>query len=188
MGFLFFFSGPALAVELYEKMCSDYDPSNSSVFHMRACKCDFLATVRQSRVAVHSRQGEPTPCIKGFADTGDGEKYPCHNSQLLSRTSIPDLIGEHHSDGIFVNDIWGWVGPGGEEIALVGLMDRAAFVDVTDPVNPQVLGVVMYKGPKPTYWSDIKAYDNYAYIVSENIGNGLQVCCSSLTLFRCRIQ
>ncbi len=39
------------------------------------------------------------------------------------------------------NDIWGWADPmTGREYALMGMTDGTAFVDVTDPDNPAVLG------------------------------------------------
>ena len=61
-----------------------------------------------------------------------------------------------------------------------GVRDRraarpgAAFVDVTDPTHP------VYLGNLPTQtgnslWRDIKVYRNYAFIVSEASGHGMQV-------------
>jgi choice-of-anchor B domain-containing protein len=74
------------------------------------------------------------------------------------------------------NDIWGWADPaGGNEYALMGLNTGTAFVDVTDPANPIYLGRL----PSATVassWRDIKVYQNYAYIVADNVGpHGMQV-------------
>ena len=73
------------------------------------------------------------------------------------------------------NDSWGWTDPtNGKEYALVGLDNGTAFIDISDPVN------VVYLGKLPTHtspsiWRDIKVYNNYAFIVSEAGGHGMQV-------------
>ncbi|MGH3056494.1 MAG: hypothetical protein ACRDL7_16085, partial [Gaiellaceae bacterium] len=56
----------------------------------------------------------------------------------------------------------------------VGLTSGTAFVDVTNPATYRYLGFL------PTHtldspWRDIKTYQNYAFIVSEASGHGLQV-------------
>jgi choice-of-anchor B domain-containing protein len=73
------------------------------------------------------------------------------------------------------NDIWGWTDSlDGKEYALIGLSNGTGFVDITDPENP------VYLGRLPTHtsnssWRDIKVYNNYAFIVSEAGGHGMQV-------------
>jgi len=73
------------------------------------------------------------------------------------------------------NDSWGWTdSTNGKEYALVGLDNGTAFIDISDPVN------VVYLGKLPTHtspsiWRDIKVYNNYAFIVSEAGGHGMQV-------------
>ena len=69
------------------------------------------------------------------------------------------------------NDCWGYVAPSGREYALVGTGSGTAFVEVTDPSNPDVVAIIA--GP-PSLWRDIKVYDHYAYAVSEG-GSGIQV-------------
>ncbi|MBC8345559.1 MAG: choice-of-anchor B family protein [Candidatus Marinimicrobia bacterium] len=117
--------------------------------------------------------GSKIPCEEGYADG-----YPCKGVDLLSFLSPQDLGGTD-----ILNDIWGWTdSQTGNEFALVGLLNGTSFVDVTDPVNPVVLGLL------PTHtissiWRDIKVYNNYAYVVSENAGNhGVQIF--DLTLLR----
>jgi len=69
------------------------------------------------------------------------------------------------------NDCWGYVSPSGREYALIGLSLGTGFVEVTDPANAQIVGVV----PGPTSsWRDIKTYQEFAYVVSEG-GGGIQV-------------
>ena len=121
---------------------------------------------------IKSITGNKIPCEGGYA--GD---YPCKGVDLYSFVSPQDM------GGLELNDIWGWTDPQtGKEFALVGLLNGTSFVDVTDPVNPVVLGLL------PTHtvssiWRDIKVYKNYAYIVSERAGNhGVQIF--DLTLLR----
>ena len=105
-----------------------------------------------------------TPCEGGFADG-----FPCNGFNLQSHISL----GEMNASG--GNDSWGWTDPdNGKEFALIGLDNGTAFIDVSDPVNP------VYLGKLPTYtsssiWRDIKVYNNYAFIVSEAGGHGMQV-------------
>ena len=74
------------------------------------------------------------------------------------------------------NDLWGWAdAQTGREYALMGLTNGTAFVDVTDPQEPLVLGRL----PTHTvdsFWRDIKVYGDHAYIVADDAGaHGMQV-------------
>lgn len=124
-----------------------------------------------------------TPCEDGFAGS-----YDCLGVDLQSHISAIDLGSEEHN-GIWVNDLWGWVDPETDrEYALVGMPNGTSFVDITDPINPVVLGVLkehnfdqtsasyqaMHDGAKSS-WRDIKVYANHAYIVSEDPNHGMQV-------------
>ncbi len=105
-----------------------------------------------------------TPCLNGKA----GE-YPCNGYDLLGTVSLQAF---ESSAG---NDIWGWTDTTtGKEYALMGLNDGTAFVDVSDTEN------LLYLGKLPTAtssstWRDIKVYQDYAYVVSEANGHGVQV-------------
>ncbi|MBX7131284.1 MAG: choice-of-anchor B family protein [Fimbriimonadaceae bacterium] len=80
---------------------------------------------------------------------------------------LPSVFGS--SSG---NDCWGYVSPSGREYALVGLNNKVAFIEVTNPSAPVLVGTV----PHPSSsWGDIKVYGRYAYIVAESTGSGLQV-------------
>lgn len=106
------------------------------------------------------------PCENGFANG-----HPCSGFDLMSQIPI-DVLG---GDGAEGNDSWGWTDPQtGNEYALVGTSTNAAFIDVTDPSNPFLLGTL----PTATTnspWRDIKVYNNHAFIVSEAPGHGMQV-------------
>jgi choice-of-anchor B domain-containing protein len=73
------------------------------------------------------------------------------------------------------NDSWGWTDPeDGKEYALMGLDNGTAFIDISNPTQP------VYLGKLPTHtqssdWRDIKVYSDYAFIVSEASGHGMQV-------------
>lgn len=105
-----------------------------------------------------------TPCVGGMAGP-----YPCSNYNLQSEFSLSEL---NAGSG---NDSWGWTDPSdGKEYALVGLDNGTAFIDISDPINPVILGKL------PTHtnsslWRDIKVYNNYAFVVSEASGHGIQV-------------
>ena len=105
-----------------------------------------------------------TPCVGGTAGG-----YPCENVDLLAFMPLSQFAA---GSG---NDSWGWTDPlDGTEYALMGLNNGTAFVDIGDPENP------VYLGKLPTHtssssWRDIKVYGNYAFIVSEAGGHGMQV-------------
>jgi choice-of-anchor B domain-containing protein len=105
-----------------------------------------------------------TPCINGMAGP-----YPCENINLLSFVENGDLGGGS------MNDIWGWVDPlDSAEYVLLGRTNGTAFLDITDPVNPIYLGDLPTATLNST-WRDIKVYNNYAFIVSEAGGHGMQI-------------
>ena len=105
-----------------------------------------------------------TPCVGGNAGG-----YPCDNVDLLAFIPLATFSA---SSG---NDIWGWTDPlNGKEYALMGLNNGTAFVDISDPVNPIYLGKLPTQTSSST-WRDIKVYNNYAFVVSEASGHGMQV-------------
>lgn len=105
-----------------------------------------------------------TPCVGGVAGG-----YPCSGVDLLSQVPLANMGGGTGSGN------WGWTDPlTGKEYALMGHSNGTAFVDVTDPVNP------VYLGKLPTHtvnssWRELKTLGNYALIVSEASGHGMQV-------------
>ena len=104
-----------------------------------------------------------TPCIGGMAGG-----YPCHNLDLLSFMPLSSIGG---GSG---NDIWGWTGCGNREFALMGRTSGTSFVEITDPLNPVYLGNLPPHTSNSS-WRDIKTYNDYAFIVSEAGGHGMQV-------------
>lgn len=105
-----------------------------------------------------------SPCVNGMA-----AGYPCSNVDFLSFTAGSALGGGD------MNDIWGWTDPvDGTEYVLLGRTSGTAFVDISDPVNPLYLGNLPSAGSS-SLWRDIKVDGNYAYIVSEASGHGMQI-------------
>ena len=108
-------------------------------------------------------------CINGFADI-----YPCNGYDLISYMSLEDLTPVTGGN-LSGNDSWGWTDPTtNKEYALVGLNSHAAFVDISNPVAPVLVGIL----PTATVnssWRDIKVYQNHAFIVSEANNHGMQV-------------
>ncbi len=119
-------------------------------------------------------QTNPTPeiieplfaCQNGMAGI-----YPCNDYDLMGLVDIVTLGGS----GAEGNDSWGWTdSSSGKEYALVGTSSGTAFVDISDPTQPILVGRL----PTATVnslWRDIKVYDNHAFIVSEAPGHGMQV-------------
>jgi len=114
--------------------------------------------------------GEERNCAEGSV-----AQFSCEKIDMKSFLPISDIGGER---GIELNDIWGWTDPQtGTEYALVGRTDGTAFVDVSDPTNPQYIGELpLTDGARINSWRDIKVYDNHAFVVADNAGNhGMQV-------------
>jgi choice-of-anchor B domain-containing protein len=93
--------------------------------------------------------------------------FPADNVTLLSWLTSEDLTGQLQQ----ANDIWGYTSPSGREYAIVGLFGGTAFVEVTDPENPQVVKFISGPG---SVWRDIAVYREYAYVVNET-GGGIQI-------------
>ena len=107
----------------------------------------------------------PARCEDGSA--GD---FACLRISLASRVPLDRM------EGTAGNDVWGWADvETGEEYAIMGMSNGAAFVDVSDPESPAFLGRL----PTETFesaWRDIKVYRNHAYVVADNAGaHGMQV-------------
>ncbi len=113
---------------------------------------------------------EELPCEENLV-----RHFPCDNVNVLSFLPIKDMGGAR---GARLNDVWGWTDPeSGREIAIVGRTDGTAFVDVTDPHNPAMLGnLPKTPGSRSSVWRDMKVYRDHAYVVADGAGaHGVQV-------------
>ena len=112
--------------------------------------------------------GAKIPCENGLADN-----YDCKDLDLMAFLSTADLTNGINTE---LNDIWGWTdSTTSKEYALVGLLIGVSFVDVTDPINPRVIGVLPTETVS-SLWRDIKVYKDHAFIVADNVSNhGVQI-------------
>src|SRR5690606_23165721 len=113
-----------------------------------------------------------TPCVGGMAGS-----FPCDGLTLQGHISITNLGGIGYGSGNpkEAQDSWGWTDPlDNKEYAIVTLNDGTAFVDISVPTSPRFLGKLK-STTGTSWWHDVKVYNNYAYIVSENPGFGLQI-------------
>lgn len=102
-------------------------------------------------------------------DNGMAGIYPCDGFDLLARIPLDDFGSQS------ANDIWGWTDPiSSKEIAIVGLNDGTAFVDITDTENLVYLGKLS-TATTSSAWRDIKVYNDHAFVVAEAGGHGMQV-------------
>ncbi|HEX8000739.1 MAG TPA: choice-of-anchor B family protein [Pyrinomonadaceae bacterium] len=105
-----------------------------------------------------------TPCVNGMAGT-----FPCRNVDLAALLPLANIGGGSGSD------LWGWTDPlTGREYALMGRSTGTSFVDITNAEAPVYLGNLPPHSVAST-WRSIKTYGNYAFIVSEAVGHGMQV-------------
>jgi choice-of-anchor B domain-containing protein len=107
----------------------------------------------------------PIECTDGFAGP-----FPCDNVDLLSLVPIGRLGG---GTG---NDIWGWTDPAnGDEYAIVGTSRGTTFVDISDPTDPKVLGILPTH-TNASFWRDMKVFEDHAFIVADFAGaHGMQI-------------
>jgi choice-of-anchor B domain-containing protein len=57
----------------------------------------------------------------------------------------------------------------------MGCTTHTAFVDITNPSAPIYLGKINSHNNIPSFWREMKVYNNHVYIVSEAPGHGLQI-------------
>ena len=107
------------------------------------------------------------PCINGMA----AKTYPCDGVDMMSHLDLTDL------NSVFVNDIWGWTDPlTRRDYALVGQAEGVTIVDITDPKRPEIIGLLPARFDTANIiWRDMKVYQDHMYVVSEDLGSGLQV-------------
>jgi choice-of-anchor B domain-containing protein len=116
-------------------------------------------------------QGEVGPSLSRECQDGWAGPYPCENVDLLGTLPLPAM------GGATGNDIWGWTDPQtGREYAIMGTSNSTGFVDVTDPSDPVLVGVLPTRGvPDFVLWRDVKVHRDHAFIVSEVTAAGLQI-------------
>jgi choice-of-anchor B domain-containing protein len=124
---------------------------------------DMILADRQA-ATLTARLG-PIQCENGTAGP-----FPCQNVDLQSFVPLAELGGATGAD------IWGWTDQvTGKEYAIMTTSNGTAFVDVSTPTEPVVVGTL------PTHsgasiWRDVEVYENHAFVVADLAENhGMQV-------------
>lgn len=99
------------------------------------------------------------------------QTFQSHGVNLLGRVPLSALPT---GASVRANDCWGYVSSTGREYAILGLQTGTAFVEVTNPTTPAFLQYIAAPGVN-TVWRDMKTIGNYAYVVSDQMGFGLQI-------------
>jgi choice-of-anchor B domain-containing protein len=125
----------------------------------------LLRTALLAVVLAPLAAAQPVPCADGSAD-----EYTCENVDLLAR--LPLNATPEFSESS--SDIWGWTDPvTGIEYAIINQYDHTAFVDLSDPAAPFVVGTLA--APSEAVARDAKTYADHALIGTDNGGAPLQV-------------
>ncbi|MBL9141193.1 MAG: choice-of-anchor B family protein, partial [Phycisphaerae bacterium] len=96
-----------------------------------------------------------------------GTTFPSEGVQLKSWLPLNAFAGSPTSG----NDCWGYVHPTSQrEYAIIGLSNGTAFVEVTNPANAQIVGMIT--GPT-SLWRCVKVFKHFCYVGSEG-GGGVQ--------------
>ncbi len=119
--------------------------------------------------------GEERRC----SEDGAVEVFECTEIELYAYVPTSLLTAPEDARGVRANDNWGWTDPEtGREYALVGRNDGTSFIDITDPMNPVLIGDLPKtpRTPRSQLWRDIKTFKSHAYIVADGAGaHGMQI-------------
>ena len=134
----------------------------------RPCSCGCAVRADAQKVDARTlnrlASAADLKCTNGMAGP-----YPCADVDLMAFLSHGE-IGTGTG-----NDVWGWTDPlTGREYALVGQSTGTAFVDITVPTRPLLLGNLPTSTAN-SIWRGIKVFSDHAFIVSEALNHGMQV-------------
>jgi choice-of-anchor B domain-containing protein len=149
---------------------NDYNLGSGAIFVEDGGAWEVAAVVSLPVELMAGVSGGEVGCAEGEA-----AGFECKDVTLLSFIPVQSIGGTR---GVELSGNWGWTDPEtGREYALVGRMDGAAFVDITDPENPVYVGQLLKTDGSPgSFWREIKVYKNHAFIVSDGAGeHGMQI-------------
>ncbi len=161
-----------------------------SILLFAVTSCDLNNSKEQN-----NQDNNVIPEAPFLCEDGTANGFACDNVDLFAHVTIDELSGQ--SSGIYLNDIWGWTDPEtNKEYALVGLNNGMSFVDISDPVNPVVVGRLPESNLNSKYkmlsldqypacnlglgetarsksithgssWRGVKVYADHAFVVSD---------------------
>lgn len=103
-----------------------------------------------------------------FAFFGRAQIFQSYNINLISR--IDPNLGDQAVDGRRYSGCWGWYQTSkNKEYAISGTSNGTYFIDVTVAASPSVSAFV--QGMQQSTYREMKTYQNYCYIVSDESGN-----------------
>lgn len=90
-----------------------------------------------------------------------------------------DSMGGGEADPRYPNrrgsSVWGWVGPKGRQIALIGQHTGTAFVEIDKKGKLTYLGRLPAQDGVGSSWREIRVLKDYAIIGSEAVGHNVQI-------------
>jgi choice-of-anchor B domain-containing protein len=135
--------------------------------------CDNCASIANADQADADSDGAGDACACANpvvkCEAGMAGPFPCNGVDMLARVTLADLGGRSG------NAVWGGVETkNNREIAVVGMNNGTAFVDLSKPGCPVVLGhLASTTGTSVS--RDVKAIGDYALVIAEIQNHGMQV-------------
>jgi choice-of-anchor B domain-containing protein len=172
-GRLFFGSGLAMTDEVGVGVAAggDRGAGVAWVYDRDATGWSASSRLAGDVLGMDAVMGDEVSC----SDEGQAAGFDCSSVDLISFLPVPDMGAER---GVRTNDLWGWTdSESGREIALVGMTNQLAFVDVSNASQPTYLGrLPMTEGARASSWRDMKVYRDHVFVVSDGAGDhGMQV-------------
>ncbi|NNF03708.1 MAG: choice-of-anchor B family protein, partial [Rhodothermales bacterium] len=149
---------------------ADYGLGSAAVYVREGSQWNEVATYDRPASDLAAIKDAPVEC-----DSGEAKDYACQNVDLISFVPLSELGANR---GVRLNDVWGWTDPEtGAEIGIIGHMEAAVFVDLSNPEHPVVLGELpRTEGSPGSTWRDMKVYKDHVFIVADGAGqHGMQV-------------
>ncbi|MCD6065363.1 MAG: hypothetical protein K0S33_189 [Bacteroidetes bacterium] len=101
-------------------------------------------------------------------------QYPSYNINLVGNIA-PENTNNWYAQNTKYAGCYGWHNPvDNKEYAILGTTKGNYFIEITDPANPVVRDYLPGRAQN-SLWREMKTYQNYAYLVSDDNGNRLQI-------------